>query len=330
MLVLVTGATGFLGRALISRLAEDSTLRVRASSRSGAPTTIASIESVCVADLTETTDWKYALSGVEVVVHTAARVHVMRDDAIDPVAEFRRVNVTGTLNLARQAAGAGVRRFVFISSIKVNGEQTTPGSPFTSGDTPGPIEPYGVSKHEAEQALRRLAQDTSMEVVIIRPVLVYGPGVKANFLAMMRWLQQGIPLPFGSIHNRRSLVAVGNLTDLIARCLDHPAAANQTLLISDGDDVSTATLLRRAATAMDTQARLIPVPPYLLRAAMRLMGKADVAQRLCASLQVDIEPTRQLLGWTPPVSMDAALRETANWFLRRDSSLHGGVSLDRD
>lgn len=325
MLVLVTGATGFLGRALTSRLSADSTVRVRASSRSITPTTDASLDSVRVTDLTETTDWKSALRGVDVVVHTAARVHVMHDDALEPVAEFRRVNVAGTVNLARQAAAAGVRRFVFISSIKVNGEQTTPGCPFTSRDTPEPVEPYGVSKHEAEQALRRLAQDTGMEVVIIRPVLVYGPGVKANFLAMMRWLHQGIPLPFGSIHNRRSLVAVGNLTDLIARCLDHPAAANQTFLVSDGDDVSTATLLRRAAIAMDTQARLIRVPPYLLRATMRLAGKADVAQRLCASLQVDIEPTRQLLGWTPPVTMDAALRETARWFLGRDSSLHGGV-----
>ena len=330
MLVLITGATGFLGQALVSHLARDSALRVRGSSRSGAVAQDARIESVCVPDMTDATDWTLPLGGVDVVVHTAARVHVMHDEALDPLTEFRRINVHGTLNLARQAAAAGVRRFVFISSIKVNGDQTEPARPFTAADVPMPVEPYGVSKHEAEQGLRQLARETPMEVVIIRPVLVYGPGVKANFLSLLRWLQRGIPLPFGAIQNSRSVVAIGNLTDLIAVCLHHPAAANETFLISDGEDVSTATLLRRAATAMGTHARLIPIPPAMLRAAMRLMGRPDMASRLCASLQVDIGATRRLLGWTPPVSMDDALRETATWFTRRETSLHGAEPLDSD
>ncbi len=238
----------------------------------------------------------------------------MDDQAKDPLAEFRAVNVAGTLNLARQAVSAGVKRFVFISSIKVNGEGTASGKPYTADDTPMPVDPYGISKLEAEQGLQALSQETGMEVVIIRPVLVYGPGVKANFRSMMSWLRKGIPLPLGATGNKRSLVAVDNLVDLIATCIDHPAAANQTFLVSDGEDLSTTQLLQRMGKALGRPARLLPVPASLLQAGAAMLGKRAIAQRLCGSLQVDIGKTRELLGWAPPVSVDDALRKTARAF----------------
>jgi nucleoside-diphosphate-sugar epimerase len=246
-----------------------------------------------------------------VVVHAAARVHVMNEIASDALAEFRKVNVEGTLRLAKRAAESGVKRFIFISSIKVNGESTLPGKPFKADDTPAPVDPYGISKHEAEQALRQLARETGMEVVIIRPPLVYGPGVKANFLSMLRWLNKGIPLPLGAIRNQRSLVAIGNLVDLIITCIDHPAAANQTFLVSDGQDLSTTQLLRRLGNALGKKARLLPLPEWLLVAAAAVLRKQSVAQRICGSLQVDISKNRELLGWMPPINMDEAMRQTA-------------------
>jgi UDP-glucose 4-epimerase len=235
----------------------------------------------------------------------------MADTVSDPLQEFRRVNVQATLNLARQAAAAGVRRFVFVSSIKVNGESTQPGSAFTADDAPAPLDAYGISKMEAEQGLRQIALQTGMEVVIIRPPLVYGPGVKANFAAMMRWLKRGVPLPLGAIENQRSFVALDNLVDLIVTCLIHPAAANQTFLVSDGEDVSTTELLRRMGQALGCTARLLPVPASWLKLAADMLGKADMAQRLCGSLQVDISKTRQLLGWQPPLSLDSGLKKAA-------------------
>ena len=267
-------------------------------------------------DLEPSSDWSAALVGISTVVHCAARVHVMADTAADPLTEFRRLNVQGTLNLAHQSASAGVQRFVFVSSIKVNGEATQSGSPFAADDVAAPLDAYGISKMEAEQGLRDLAAKTGLEVVIIRPPLVYGPGVKANFAAMMRWLQRGIPLPLGAIHNQRSLVALDNLVDLIVTSLTHPAAANQTFLVSDGEDVSTTELLRRMGQAMGRPARLIPVPVSLLKLAAALVGKPDVAQRLCGSLQVDIEKTRRLLDWTPPLSLDQGLRKAAKGYGR--------------
>jgi nucleoside-diphosphate-sugar epimerase len=275
------------------------------------------VKNVVVASIDGSTDWHDALAGCDAVVHLAARVHVMTETTADPLNEFRRVNVQGTLNLARQAAAAGVRRFVFVSSIKVNGEATQPGAPFTADDAPTPLDAYGVSKMEAEQGLREIARQTGMEVVIIRPPLVYGPGVKANFATMMRWLKRGVPLPLGAIHNQRSLVALDNLVDLIVTCLTHLAAANQTFMVSDGEDVSTTELLRRMGQAMGHPARLVPVPASWLKVAVGLLGKGDVAQRLCGSLQVDISKTRELLGWTPPVSLDEGLRRAAGHGLPR-------------
>lgn len=314
--VLLTGCTGFVGSSLLTRLCRDGR-DVVACSRAEMLKAPSDARYMQVAGLDSSTDWAPALDGVEVVIHSAARVHVMNDTSSDPLSEFRKVNVEGTLNLARQAAAAGVRRFIFISSIKVNGEGTASNQPYKADDDSAPLDPYGVSKMEAEQGLRELAAETGMEVVIIRPVLVYGPGVKANFLSMMRWLHKGVPLPFGAIHNRRSLVALDNLVDLIVTCLDHPGAANQTFLVSDGEDLSTSELLRRMGVALGKSTRLLPVPSRLLDAGAAMLGKKALSQRLCGSLQVDIGKTRELLNWTPPVSVDEALRKTANHFLEQ-------------
>jgi len=310
--VLVTGAGGFVGKSLCAELLRQG-YTVRAATRS-ANTPGKAQETVIVDTIDRGTDWSDALRGIDVVIHLAARVHIMRDDAADSLAEYRKVNVEGALNLARQSVAAGVRRFIFISSIKVNGEGTLSGQPYTAEDQPAPVDPYGISKRETEDALRRLADETGMEVVIIRPPLVYGPGVKANFRSMMRWLDRGIPLPLGAIDNRRSLVALDNLLDLIITCMTHPAAANQTFLAGDGEDLSTTELLQRMAAALGKKARLIPVPVWLLSCAARVSGRQAIAQRLCGSLQVDIAKARTLLGWTPPLSVDEALRKTAQHY----------------
>ncbi|MEJ5991370.1 SDR family oxidoreductase [Ramlibacter sp. PS3R-8] len=308
-MILVTGATGFVGSALCAEL-EARGLPFRAASRSPRPGCIG------VGELGEATDWSAALAGVDRVVHLAARVHVMKERAADPLAEFRRTNVAGTLRLARQAAAAGVRRFVFTSSIKVNGEETQPGRPFTADDPPAPQDPYGVSKLEAEQGLLELGRSSGMEVVVLRPPLVYGPGVQANFRSMLRWVRRGVPLPLGAVDNRRTLVALDNLVDLLIACLEHPGAAQQVLLAGDGEDLSTPDLLRRVAAALGTRARLVPVPPALLSTAAMLVGQGAVARRLCGSLQLDLGKTRRLLGWTPRVGIDEALRETARDFIQ--------------
>jgi nucleoside-diphosphate-sugar epimerase len=304
---LITGANGFVGTALCNRLRKDgfSIRRAVRSVRAEEQET----ETVGVGEISSQTDWSTALEGVEHVVHLAARVHVMNDRSKDPLAEFRQVNVEGSTNLAQQAVAAGVRRFVYLSSIKVNGESTSPGRPFLADDIPKPEDPYGISKYEAEQALKAIAAQTGMELVIVRPPLVYGPGVKANFEVMMRWLTRGFPLPLGAItHNRRSLVALENLADLIVTCLEHPNAANQVFLVSDGEDLSTADLLRRLGESLESPARLFRVPTGLLRLGAILLNKPGIYQRICGSLQLDIEKTRQLLNWNPPLSIDEGLR----------------------
>ena len=320
--VLVTGANGFVGTALCRSLAAEGRVVRRAlRRRSGGPHSASFPGIVTVGDIGPETEWSVALEGVHVVVHLAARVHVMDETAVDPLSEFRRVNTVGTINLARQAAAEGVKRFIYLSSIKVNGETTQMGRPFTAKDPPAPIGPYAISKLEAEQGLMKLSFTTGMEVVFIRPVLVYGPGVKANFLSMMRWLSRGIPLPLGAIHNKRSLVALDNLVDLVVTCIEHPAAANQTFLAGDGEDLSTTELLRRMGRALGKPAALIPVPARLLEGMAVLVGKRALAQRLCGSLQVDISQARDLLGWKPVVTIDEGLRKTARAFLEDSTGL---------
>jgi nucleoside-diphosphate-sugar epimerase len=266
-------------------------------------------DAVRISELDALTDWAQALIGVDVLVHAAARAHIMQEDEMDPLAEFRRVNVEGTLNLARQAAKAGVRRFVFISSIKVNGDSTAPGRPFIADDTPAPEDAYGLSKAEAEAQLRQVAQDTGMEVVIIRPPLIYGPGVKGNFASLIRWVRRGLPLPLGAVtHNRRSLVGLDNLVNLILVCTKHPKAANQTFLISDGEDLSTSELLRKIGKALGRPPQLLWVPVGFISLVSSLLGKSKISERLLGSLQVDIHKTCEMLDWRPSVTIDEGLQ----------------------
>jgi nucleoside-diphosphate-sugar epimerase len=307
MTVLLTGASGFVGRAVLES-AKQCGVEVRPVFRS-----LVSAKghsgSVVVPGLDGETDWLQDLQGVNVVIHAAARAHVIHEETLDPLTEYRRVNVQGTSNLARQAAAAGVQRFVFISSIKVNGEATLPGRPFRANDVPVPEDAYGISKAEAETELRRIAQETGMEVTIIRPPLIYGPGVKGNFSSLMDWVRRGLPLPLGSVtHNRRSLVGIDNLIDLIWVCVEHPKAANQTFLVSDGEDLSTTELLGKIGKALNRSARLVRVPAALIAFMASLMGKKAISQRLLGSLQVDISKTCELLSWQPSVPADEGLR----------------------
>jgi len=312
--VLVTGGSGFLGCAVLQALQLRGVHPLTASVRSTNVDLLPELHLKQVAGLGPDTDWKECVQGVNTVIHCAARAHVMKDKTVDPLAEYRIVNVAGTLALARQAAEAGVRRFVFISSIKVNGELTLSGRRFLPDDTPAPEDAYAISKLEAERGLMAISRDTGMEIVIIRPPLVYGPGVKGNFAAMIRWIRRGVPLPLGAVHNRRSLVALANLVDFIVLCADRersPRAANEVFLIADGEDVSTTELLRKVARAYGVKPRLLPIPARWMRFAAGLLGKGAVADRLLGSLAVDSSKARDLLGWRPVISMDAQLQKMA-------------------
>ena len=330
--IFITGANGFIGRALCDKLLTDG-YRVRGAVRSAAQmTTLPSgVEGVMVGDVGPETDWYEALVGIDGIVHLAARVHVMRESSVDPLAAYREVNVEGTKCLAIAAANAGVKRFVYISSVKVNGESTDksrdqgsgkdrsqksevrgqegePKEAFSEKDVPGPRDPYGISKWEAEQVLRDVAADTGLEIVILRPPLVYGFGVKANFRSLMKWVRSGVPLPLGAVHNKRSFVALDNLVSFIIHCIDHPKAANEVFLISDGENVSTTELLQKMARAFGKRSFLLSVPVRLMTFVAGLLGKRDVSDRLFGSLQVDSSKARDLLGWKPIVSMDEGLR----------------------
>ena len=308
-MVLITGASGFVGKALVQYLS--SFYLVRALVRVPHSSSNSFIEYIAGFDLSNDANLIDIFAGVDVVVHCAARVHIMNEIVADPLEEFRQINVRGTINLAIQAAQSGVKRFIYLSSVKVNGESTILGRPFTPNDIPSPSDAYGISKFEAESALQALALKTGMEIVIIRPPLVYGHGVKANFAMLIRLVKLGIPLPFGLANqNRRSFVAIDNLVSFIKECITNPNAANQIFLISDGQDLSTKGLLKEIALASNVSIKLIPIPISLLKFFLKLMGKSSIVERLFGNLQVDIDKCHDLLGWTPPMKVDQALKQT--------------------
>ena len=322
--VLVTGANGFIGRTLCE------TMRIRGIGFLPVVRRRVSSDfvSAAVKDIGPSTDWRAELRNIGAVVHLAARVHAVHDSSLNPLREYRFANVESTLNLAAQCAAAGVRRFVYISSVKVNGESTRE-YPFSELDLPAPADPYGISKYEAEVGLQRLSRETGLEVVVIRPPLVYGSKVKANFLQLMQWVNRGVPLPLASIDNRRSLIFVENLVDVILRCIKHSEAPGHTFLVSDGHDVSIAELIRAVASAMDRQAMIFPLPPVLLRMSAILTGKKSVADRLLNSLQVDIGCAKRVLGWFPPYSFETGIDRTVRDFIEtyRASEKHGAQTI---
>lgn len=304
MNILLTGATGFIGRELVRALNQRKEVSLAVALRSRDPAFCSATH--VVGELSIDTDWSAAVARQQVVIHAAARAHILNDLTSNALDEYRRVNLNGTIKLAKQAAAAGVKRFIFISSIGVNGNCSV--NPFSVDDRAMPAEPYALSKWEAEQALWEVQEETGMELVILRPPLVYGPNAPGNFGNLVRWLEKGWPLPLGAIQNKRSLVGIDNLVDLIIRCIDHPGAANQVFLAGDGEDLSTTELLRGVGKAMGRPARLIPVPAGLLQLGATLLGKRAVAQRLLGSLQVDISKTCERLDWKPPFTVEQGLR----------------------
>lgn len=320
MRILITGANGFVGRSTCATLlaaGHEVVAQQRApalATRSAHPG-LTMLQAPLGERMAHDAALMAQLQRCDAIVHTAARVHLLNDTATNPLAAFRAVNTHMTLQLARLAVAAGVKRFVFVSTVKVNGEWTAHSQAFGPDDPPAPSDPYAVSKLEAEEALLALANDTGLEVVIVRPPLVYGPGVRANFERLMNAVWRGLPLPLGAVHNRRSLVGVENLASCLERCATHPAAAQQRFLVSDGQDVSTPDLLRAMGRALGRPARLLPVPQPLLAAGLRLLGRGELAQRLCASLAVDSRKLQERLDWTPPHSLDTGLQATARAFL---------------
>lgn len=315
--VAVTGVSGFVGKRLVSALAGRGH-DVRAIARRGRLQGATSPTPMCsVGDINAGTAWGFALSGVEVVVHCAARTHVMHEQSTDYQTLYNEVNVDGTRRLAEEAVRCGVRRLVFLSSVKAVGERSMPSRPLGVLDEPDPADNYGRSKREAELALAEVGASTGLEVVIVRSPLVYGRGVKGNFFRLLGLIARGFPLPFGSIQNARSMVSLANLVDFLSVCIESPAAAGKTFFVSDGDDLSTPDLVRKIALAMNKRARLLPVPVALLNGSAGLVGKSAEIERLTGTLQVDINPNRELLGWSPRFSVEAGLRETADWFLHR-------------
>lgn len=311
MNLLITGASGFIGSVLREQLVTSGDHQVFSAPRG------ASLAAWLAARGTGKTlppDWRKVIEGMDVVVHAAARVHRKRGlNRARARAAYQRDNTLGTLNLAVQAADAGVRRFVFISTVKVNGESTEPGRPFRSDDPPAPVDPYAASKRDAEVGLQAIAAETGMECVIVRPPVVYGPGVKANFLRLMQWIDRGVPLPFAGVDNRRSLVFLGNLVDFLVRCVDHPAAAGEIFMVSDGDSLSTEDLIRRLARDIGRPARLFGFPQSMSRWLQR-PSRPGMRTRLFCSLEVDASPARDLLGWQPPFTTDEGLAKTVQWY----------------
>lgn len=305
MRCLITGAAGFVGGPLVERLHKERIWELAVTTRSAAASFPADVRHFPI-EITSETDWTAALDGVDVIVHLAARVHIMDDRAADPLTEFRQINTAATLNLAEQAARAGVKRLVFISSIKVNGEEND--RPFRHDDTPMPVDPYGISKLECEIGLQEISARTGIEIVVIRPPLVYGPGARGNFALLVGLVRKRIPLPFASLKNRRTLVALPNLVDLIVAAMTHRGAAGQTFLAGDGEDLSTPGLIEGIAAGLGVKPMLLPFPPALLQLGARATGKDAVYQRLCGSLQVDISHARNVLDWSPVVTPREGLK----------------------
>ncbi len=315
--VMVTGGAGFVGQAVCPALLQAGFEVSVAARNPRAAEKFRGIEIRPIPNIGAGTDWSAALRGVDAVVHMAARVHVMEETAGDPLSEFRRVNVEGTLRLAEDAALAGVSRFVYLSSVKVMGEATAPGQPYVEDQEPRTRDPYGVSKLEAEEALKAVAAETAMEAVILRPTLAYGPFVKGNFLSLLERCEQKPTLPLAAVRNARSLIYAGNLADAVIRCLTHPAAAGEIFLVRDGEDLSTPDMIHRTSAALHAHARLWPLPPPLLRLAGMLTGRSGQVTRLLDSLTVDDGKIRRLLDWQPPYSVDQGLQATADWFKTR-------------
>ncbi|MBA2655636.1 MAG: NAD-dependent epimerase/dehydratase family protein [Tatlockia sp.] len=309
MEILVTGATGFIGREMVKELAKNKEYHLKVALRTVIKTQFApEIQVFSPFELIAETNWQEALSGTNLIIHAAARVHVLQETGKNPLNEFRKINVEGTLNLARQAAFSGVKRFIFISSIGVNGKSTLSNSPFTAEDLPNPHSPYAISKFEAEQQLQALAAETGMDCVIIRPPLVYGPNSKGNFQRLLTLLQTGLPLPLGAVYNKRSFVSLENLLSLILLCVEHPRAANQIFLVSDDEDLSTTELLKKIGKTINKPVRLIPIPQFILAWICSLLGKKALYERLCASLQINLSKTKEMLDWEPKKSLDEGLK----------------------
>lgn len=311
--VLVTGAGGFVGQTLCEALRHSGYAVRRAVRALGYEDQ--GTQTVAVGSMTAETEWLSALGGVDAVVHLAARTHVTGEATDGVLAKYRQVNVEATERLARMAAASGVKRLVFVSSIKVNGERTSD-HPFTENDAPLPEDAYGISKWEAEQALGRIANQTGLGIVVLRSPLVYGPGVKGNFLRLMALVVRGYPLPLASVHNRRGLIYVGNLVNAIIACLEQPAAAGKTYLVSDGEDLSTPDLIRAIASALGMRARLFPCPATLLMIGAALLGKSREVDRLVGSLQVDSSRIRSELAWQPRITLAQGMEQTAQWYLK--------------
>jgi nucleoside-diphosphate-sugar epimerase len=311
--ILITGATGFVGQAVCKILREQGHMLTGTTRNADQGAGPACVPLYHIPSIGPDTDWSQAVSGADIVIHLAARVHVMKDRSRDPLAEFRAVNTAGTLTLARKAAAAGIKRFVFISTVKVAGE-VSPAGGFSETASFAPEDPYGISKAEAEQGLMALAASSNMEVVILRPPLVYGPGVKGNFLALFNAINKTRPLPLGRIKNARSLIYVGNLADAVATTAIHPTAANQIFFVSDGEAVSTPGLISKIATSLDKKPRLINIPLGLLKLAGIMTGKSPTISRLIGSLEIDTAKIQSTTNWSPPYSMEVGLQETANWF----------------
>ena len=313
MKVLLTGSTGFIGRYIVSNFGKNKNIELRISTRKE-NFNVLGIEEVTIGDINSNTDWSKALKGIDSIIHLAGLAHESTMLNKLSLSDYKEINISGTLNLASQASKLGIKRFIFLSSIKVNGEKTFPKKPFTADDLPMPSTPYGISKYEAEKHLMEIANKSDIEVVIIRPVLVYGPGVKANFLSLMKWISKGLPLPFKNAENIRSLVSIQNLVDLIITCLIHPSAANQVFLVSDGETITLSSLVESISRDFGKKPFFLPFSSNFLKKVLSFFGFTDLSEKLYGFLEVDILKTRKVLGWEPKFSFDEALKETTKEF----------------